>query len=90
MYTWSTNPLIWAKLVGYVSAVFFEINLSTCMNQSINPATVAIFSYFVIVYSIVLDLTLFDIKMTNMQYLGASICLIFSFASAIYKRKYPS
>ena len=90
MLQWLANPLIWAKLVGFGSARFFAINLTTCMNQSINPATVAIFSYFVIVYSVILDLTLFDIDMTIMQYLGASTCLIFSFASAIYKIKYIS
>ena len=90
MYTWLANPIIWAKLAGYGSALFIELNFSTCMNQSINPATVAIFSYFLIVYNIVFDLTLFDIKMVGLQYIGASLCLIFSFASVLYKHKYPS
>ena len=56
------------------------------MNQSINPATVALFLYIQIVYYLLLDYVMFGSVLTAQQFVGASICLLFSFIAVVYKR----
>ena len=56
------------------------------MNQSINPATVALFLYIQIVYHLLLDYAMFGLVLTAQQIVGASICLVFSLSAVVYKR----
>ena len=85
VFTFGWDTQIWLKLLGLCTTNFIGQNLITCMNQSINPATVGLFLYIQIVYNLTVDYAVFDVVLNGMQILGASICVIFSIAAAYYK-----
>ena len=76
----------WLKILGASFCHFTAQLLSTCNNQSINPATVGIFMYLQIVYAYLYDVFAFGNSLTSMQFIGIAILLTFSLASAFMKR----
>lgn len=85
VFTFGWDPVIWFKLFGMCASNFIGQNLLTCMNQSMNPATVGLFLYIQIIYNLPLDYAIFDVVLSGMQILGATICVVFSLAAAYYK-----
>ena len=77
----------WLILIGGSLCAFFAQTTMTCMNQSINPATVGMFMYMQVVYAYLVDLFVFDEVLTWLQLLGVGIIMAFAFASAIHKRR---
>ena len=62
-------------------------SLTTYSNQYSNPANVALFAYMSVLYSFLVDITIFGETFTPLQLIGVSITLSFSVAAAIYKFK---
>ena len=61
-------------------------NLGTYINQRANPAFVGILSYMGMGFSFLLDVYVFHFSFSGLEVLGVSLCLLFSFATAIYKQ----
>ena len=61
--------------------------MATCMNQSVNPATVGIFMYIQIFYAYAFDVMIFEQEFMPLQLVGSSIVLVFSVLTAIHKKR---
>jgi len=59
---------------------------TTCMNQSMNPATVGMFMQINIFYSYLADVLIFDSHLSPLQFLGGGIILSFTVAATLHKR----
>ena len=85
-----TSWQVWA-LIGVISILNnIGQNLGTWINQRANPATVGIFSYFGIGFSVLFDVFLFNLSFTMLEVLGVIICLLFSILAAVYKYNRPT
>ena len=77
----------WLELVGGSVCHWMNQTLVTCMNQSLNPATVGIFLYVQVVYAILFDYVAFHTSLQTMQWIGAAIIVVFSCLAAIERKR---
>ena len=81
----SYNYTTWLELLGVCVLNMVLQNMYTYLNQNTNPARVGLLMYIQILYSFLADTLIFKQSFTNMELIGVSICLVFSFGAGIFK-----
>ena len=76
----------WLEIVGASFCHFTAQLFLTCMNQSLNPAIVAMFMYAKVVYAGFSDYFIFDEQLQSVQIVGAVAVLIITIIAAIEKK----
>lgn len=76
----------WMEIIGASFCHFTAQLFLTCMNQSLNPAIVAMFMYAKVVYAGFSDYFVFDEQLQSVQIVGAVAVLVLTIVAAIEKK----